>query len=141
MRGGWSFLSARDIGVEGDPYLDRLRLLQTPFFSVFLHHIHRPDLDRDPHDHPWWFTSVVLSGSYEELYWPEKTNPGRCLTRQRGRWSARRINRRGGHIITRLKGPLWTLVLAGRDHDEWGFYPEGKYVPWRQYLSANTRAQ
>ena len=135
MRGRWGLLSAIDIGANGDAYLDRLRLVQTPWFAVYLHHIHRPDKDVCPHDHPWAFASLVLCGGYSESFWPDKTVPGDWEWRDRRRWSARRLSRNAAHIITDVRGPLWTLVIAGRDHGDWGFWRNGKYIPWREYTS------
>jgi hypothetical protein len=133
----WSLLSGIDIGADGDPYLDRLRILETPWLSVYLHHIHREDREADPHDHPWAFASLVLCGSYREAVWPDKTAFGRrSVTRDRSRWSVRRTPRQAAHMITQVKGPLWTLVVTGRDHGEWGFYRDRRYVPWREYLGA-----
>lgn len=137
----WAFLEGFDIGIEGDPYLDRLRIIQTPLFGLYLHHIHRPDRDRDPHDHPWSFASVILAGSYHEKVWPDKTDPGRTFTRSRNRWSLQRMRRGGAHIITSMNGPLWTLVLTGRRQGEWGFWVQGKYVPWREYISSPSVRQ
>jgi hypothetical protein len=37
--------------------------------GIFLHVIHRNDDDRDPHDHPWPFTSLILSGGYWDEQW------------------------------------------------------------------------
>jgi len=137
----WGMLSGLDIGADGDPYLDRLRLIETPLFAVFLHHIHRPDRDPDPHDHPWPFVSVVLCGSYREKVWLDKTEPDLrgCFIRNRKRWSLRSLSRDAAHMITRIDGPLWTLVITGRSHgtDSWGFWPGGRFVPWRTYISAN----
>jgi len=56
----WAFMQGFQVAQNGRPYLDRLRVLQTPWFSVLLHRIHEPDLDRDPHDHPWPFVSLIL---------------------------------------------------------------------------------
>lgn len=134
MKGHWSILSGIDIGADGDPYLDRLRLLETPLFSIYLHHIHRPDKETDPHDHPWPFWSVVLCGGYSEVVWPDKENPGWEKHRRRGRWSLRRMPLRAAHIITRVTGPLWTLVITGRKRGTWGFYPGGHYVSWQEYF-------
>lgn len=135
MKGRWALLTGIDIGADGDPYLDRLRLVQTPRFAVYLHHIHRPDKEPHPHDHPWAFASLVLCGAYSESVWPDKTVPGDWAWRHRPRWSLRRLNRDSAHIITDVTGPLWTLVIAGRDHDEWGFWANGKHIPWREYLA------
>lgn len=137
----WGLLSAMDIGASGDPYLDRLRLFETPWCALFLHHIHRADRDPDPHDHPWAFISVVLAGSYREQVWPDKTEPDLqgCYIRNRPRGSLRCLDREAAHIITKISGPLWTLVLTGRSHgtDSWGFWQGGHFIPWRTYISAN----
>jgi hypothetical protein len=130
----WGFLTGIDVGADGDPYLDRLRLFETPWLSVYLHHIHRADAERDPHDHPWPFASLVLCGSYTERVRPDKARPGADILRTRPRGSLRAIGRNSAHFITRVNGPLWTLVVTGRDHGTWGFYPDGKYVNWRDYL-------
>jgi hypothetical protein len=125
--GRWQILGAQDIGE--DPYLDRLRILVTPLFAVYLHHIRRAD-ETPPHDHPWWFGSLVLTGAYEEVV----TGPGYSFTRvnKRGSFHAMRLTQR--HIITRVTKPLWTLVFTGVPRNlEWGFYPDGKHVPWYEY--------
>jgi hypothetical protein len=49
------------------PYLIRYRLLKTPWFGIYLHHILRSDLDRCLHDHPFCFWSLVLWGRYTEF--------------------------------------------------------------------------
>jgi hypothetical protein len=135
----WGLLSGIDIGTDGDPYLDRLRLIETPWFAVFLHHIHRPDRDPDPHDHPWAFWSLVLAGDYLELVYPDKRDPYVSRIRHRPRFSLRRLDRGAAHIITRITGPLWTLVVTGRSHgsESWGFWPDGRGVQWRVYIRAN----
>jgi hypothetical protein len=42
------------------------RAINTRFGGVKLHHILRSDDDRDLHDHPWSFLSIVLKGGYWE---------------------------------------------------------------------------
>lgn len=135
----WAFLEGLDIGTDGDPYLDRLRIVQTPWFGVYLHHIHRPDRDRHPHDHPWFFASLVLAGSYEESVWPDKRSTAGVLVRRRRRFSAAALGRDAAHIITTVKGPLWTLVLTGPRRAEWGFWVQGEFVPWRKYIAPACR--
>lgn len=138
----WAFLEALDIGAEGDPYLDRLRLVQTPWFGVYLHHIHRPDRDRDPHDHPWWFASLVLAGGYTEEVWPQKTRRRIYhMTRTRRRWSLRCLSRDAAHMITDVAGPLWTLVLVGPRRDDWGFWTPDGFVGWRDYEYAEPTSR
>jgi hypothetical protein len=50
---------------DGVPYMIR-RAINTRFGGVKLHHILRSDDDRDLHDHPWSFLSIVLKGGYWE---------------------------------------------------------------------------
>jgi hypothetical protein len=133
----WTLLAGEDIGTDSDPYLDRLRILGTPRFSVYLHHIHRPDGEPDPHDHPWWFASLVLAGWYEETVWPDKRDPVVRVIRSRARWSLRMMTRHSAHRITGTCGSLWTLVLTGPKRSSWGFWPDGRFVPWRDYLRAH----
>src|SRR5258708_39683856 len=108
----WALFSSLDIGADGDPYLDRLELVKTPLFGLYLHHIHREDREADPHDPPWGFASLVLAGGYEESVWPDKRDACRYFRRTRPRWSMRRIGRGGAPIIPPATGPLWTLGLA-----------------------------
>jgi hypothetical protein len=129
----WALLNGLDIGADGDPYLDRLELIKTPLGGIYLHHIHRADIERDPHDHPWWFASLVLSGAYEEIVFPDKRNPTSYVLRHRLRSSLRRIGRGGAHIITEVTGPLWTLVITGPHRGDWGFWRRGYFISWRDY--------
>jgi hypothetical protein len=139
----WGLLSGIDIGADGDPYLDRLRLIETPWFAVFLHHIHRPDKDPDPHDHPWTFWSWVIAGSYAEYVWPDKREEDRWFERSRPRWSLRHLNRKAAHLISEIDGPLWTVVVTGPSggSESWGFWQGGHFIPWRTYISANGAAE
>jgi hypothetical protein len=137
----WAIFEAMSVATDGDPYLDRLWLLKTPLGGMCLHRIHRADIERDPHDHPWWFASVVLSGGYTERVWPDKHVPGRSRLRVRGRWSLRCIGLGSAHIIESAREPLWTLVVAGPKRASWGFWPDGQFVPWRDYQYAPAPAR
>jgi len=132
----WAFLEGLDVGADGDPYLDRLRIVQTPWFGLYLHHIHRPDRDRDPHDHPWAFASLVLAGAYRELVWPDRTDLDRSVVRERPRWSLRSLGRNSAHMITVTSGTLWTLVFTGPRRNDWGFWTPQGFVGWREYIAA-----
>lgn len=136
----WAVLSGLDIGADGDPYLDRLRIVQTPLFGIYLHHIHRPDREPDPHDHPWWFASLVLTGEYAEFVLPDKRCHRRTITRRRRRWSLRCLSRRSAHKVYHVSGPLWTLVVTGPKRGDWGFWNGPRFIPWRDYLNATEFA-
>lgn len=51
----------------GHVHFRRYRLLSTPWFSIYIHHILKSDEDKDPHDHPFNFSSLILSGAYQEM--------------------------------------------------------------------------
>lgn len=50
---------------DGTPYMIR-RAINTPLGGIKLHHILLSDEDRDCHDHPWSFLSIILWGGYFE---------------------------------------------------------------------------
>ncbi len=61
-------------GTETTVYLRRFYLFRSKWFGmnfgdVYLHHIVRSDDDPDPHDHPWGFTGLILSGGYMDQSW------------------------------------------------------------------------
>jgi hypothetical protein len=135
MARDWSALSAMRVQRDDALFLDRLRLVKTPWFGVYLHLIHRPDVDPDPHDHPWFFASIVLSGSYEESLWPDAADRSRYVFRAHRRFRPMPVRRKAAHAITDVHGCLWTLVITGPDHDDWRFWTPAGPVPWREYLS------
>lgn len=112
-------------------------------WSARLHHIVRPDHDRDLHNHPFSYRTYVVKGWYEELYLDPQG-----IKRHR-RISAGETSYSGGawHRITRVSpGGVWTVFVMDKNHGEWGFrviVPQGndarvthKYVPSRDYFKA-----
>lgn len=124
---------------DGEEYLARLRLVQTPWFGIFLHDIYEPDADRDPHNHPWPFISILLRGSYTERVYPlpGDMNPRMWRyfrTHKHRRFSAHRMGRKSAHRITHLRGKVKTLIFTGKRAPEgWGFFIDGVYFPWQDY--------
>ena len=134
----WALWSRMTIPCQdGLVYLVRLRIVQTPWFGVYLHDIHEPDNDPHPHDHPWTFVSIVLRGGYHEelsCVWPGRrirSWPHRW-EKKRGRWSVHRMNQSLAHRITHVRPRTKTLVLVGPRRSEWGFYAP-RFVPWQEY--------
>lgn len=112
--GGWKLLTWFHIPFRSRPetnYLSRLRIVQTPWFAIYLHRFDQPDVPL-LHDHPWPFVSVILSGGYDEQ-------------RPTGRRVHRRINfvrATDAHYVERLhRTPTWTLLLVGRRRRNWGY--------------------
>lgn len=142
----WAFFSRFDIRDEatGELYLRRWRIVQTPWFAVYLHKIATPDKDRDLHDHPWPFVSLVLRGGYDELLWTgrEDAHEHRGPHMERRGWLSIGFRRAtDAHRIVRLHhAPTWTLVFTGRRRRSWGFYTERGFVDWREYLGLEDGA-
>jgi hypothetical protein len=116
------FLGPNHIG----SYMSRW-YLQTPWFTVRLHHILRSDEARALHDHPWDFWSLLLTGGYTEIT-PTGTR----------RWPWCSLVRRRAEDLHRLvlDRPVWTLVWTGPRRRSWGFLVDGQWIYWR-----NVQAQ
>lgn len=122
---------------QGEIYLARLHLFQTPWFSCMLHWIRRADPEPDLHDHPNAFISIVLRGWYEEEI-PRNGSESERISRRISLWNFKSSTDR--HRIIALRDPLLTLVFAGPVVRGWGFHtPEG-WEPWREYV-ARRRAE
>lgn len=115
-------------------YLRRLRILETPWFGVYLHWIYLPDTDRDPHDHPWKFASVILRGGYTERVWRDLSHLDHATTRTWGPWSAHRMPLDWAHKIEALGPNTITLIFRGRRSKSWGFWTDHGVVEWRDYV-------
>ena len=100
--------------------LVRLRVIQTPWFGIYVHRIGTPDSRPTLHDHPWNFVSIVLRGGYDEAVPPVSGGDFYAVTRH-----VRRVNRKRAedfHWIDRLdRTPTWTLMLVGRRRRTWGY--------------------
>lgn len=139
------------IGRGKPSYMIRVHL--TPFGwwkwrRAYLHVLGRPDADREHHDHPWSFWTLVLWGGYTE-----KAHVLNGRGRPTGEikrdilsiGSVRYRPATHAHLITRLHTKrVVTLVL--RDNvkvRDWGFWSyEGanaadsgywRWIPWREY--------
>jgi hypothetical protein len=116
-------------------YLVRLRIINTPWFGIYLHDIHEPDADRDPHNHPWSFFSIVLRGHYiERLYKDPSGEPYKWKAQRWDRFSIHRMDQTSAHRIIEAGDGLKTLILVGPRQSGWGFFlGDGSYVPWQEY--------
>ena len=121
----WCAWRWTDVVLRGELYLRRLHLVQTPWFSLMLHWIPRPDPQPDRHDHPVSFVSWVTRGAYAE--W----TPGRDRTWHR--WSIHAMRATDMHRIIWTRPDTLTLVLAGPVVRPWGFHTSKGWVPWREY--------
>jgi len=124
----WSIGSRFDIPNFDDPeelYLTRWRIVQTPWFGVYLHRMLGPDSRPTIHDHPWSFTSIVLRGGYVERRLDPIT---REIPLRKVRW-VNRMRTHDAHAIMRLlRVPTWTLVFVGKRRRTWGYLEEASLL-------------
>lgn len=136
----WGILNRTKIGDGKTVYIDRLSLITTPWFSIKLHRIYRPDNQRDLHDHPWSFLSLILWGWYEEAV-PREATCGPCdcedCKPDRATRCVRWFNWKraeDSHAIRFVsRKPVWTLVFCGPARRIWGFYTKKGWVAWNEY--------
>ena len=126
---------------EGVLHFQRYRLLWTPFFSIYLHYIARSDEDTDPHNHPWEFSNLILSGEYiEDVYIPDKNGNKQfyCSCIYKPYTSSIQYHGPGYtyniyHKIRLIK-PTWSLFFTGRRKKEkWGYLTDNGFVPFDEY--------
>lgn len=126
----WRFLERFEVPNLDDPaetYLTRYRIVQTPWFGVYVHRFDGPDSRPTLHDHPWPFLSLVLRGGYSE-----RRRYGGPLVR------IRRLNVKATtdlHYIDHLhRTPTWTLMVVGRRVRTWGYVErDGTWTPFDQH--------
>lgn len=112
---------------------------------VYLHKFYRGDEDPHLHDHPWGFTSLILTRGYWEetpaqfggLRWYKDPDTGD--------WRSRKFYRRFSvlrrpavwkhRVILKDEKPVWTIVRTGVKERSWGFWIKDKLCPWRNYHS------
>lgn len=124
----WLFAKEEINGERCPTYMYRWRLLGLySFFKVYLHHFVGNDWTKDLHDHPKRFISIGLRGSYiEETPGGERAYIAPWLRT----FSATHIHR--------LRATdCWTLVIVGKPTREWGFWSNGQWVQWLQYIKSS----
>lgn len=88
------------------------------------------------HNHPWWFASLLLSGTYCEVTEHDSRwrVPGRLALRP-ARYRHRVELARDACGCER---PCLSVVVTGPRRQEWGFFcprrnGEWKFIPWRNF--------
>lgn len=141
----WAFMQWADIPDARQVtqvYLRRLRIVQTPWFALYLHFIYQADMDRDPHDHPFTFWSFIVRGGYRERIW--RTSPGQYKVgwvtgpKTWRRFSLHKMSQVEAHMIEDLMPDTITLVFCGpkTKSGRWGFYTDQGFVRWQDYNRA-----
>lgn len=111
---------------DGRVYLDRWGIEWKRLGGIFVHRMDGPDPDKDLHDHPWQFVSLILWGGYVERRADTRRldyrlDYSRQTVRRPG--SVRSLRLDEAHTIKRLnRGSSWSLVIHGPNVRPWGFY-------------------
>lgn len=97
-------------------------------FSIRIHHICKPDHDRDLHDHPFNYRTIILRGGYceEDIFGVMSAHVAGDTVAA----TAQTFHR----IAWVPKEGVWTLFIMGRRINPWGFLVGGRKVHWRTYL-------
>lgn len=116
----------------GVHYMDRYRFLNMPAWlggwGIRIHHIVSSDLDRELHDHPFDFVSLIICGPgyFEELVDGSVTfYPQFSIVRRR----AEDLHR------LELTGPVWTIVFRGPRKRRWGFMTTDGWKEAETYMA------
>lgn len=110
---------------DKEVYLKRWRI-ETPWFSIRLHHWFHSDDNRNMHDHPWNFYTLILKGSYldESKYGAERVKAGRIYYRPATH----------AHWVHLDKSRVWSLILTGPKIRRWGFWVGKKWTVSFRYF-------
>ncbi len=132
------------IGGRENPYMLRWFVIpRNPLFNIYLHKFLRDDDDRAMHDHPWWFATIMLRGSYKEWRlghkWNHQVVIPEITTRRAPSIAFRRATSQ--HRIELLRDkfgnsiPCWTLVFTGPRIREWGFHCPQGWRHWKEFTA------
>lgn len=113
------------LGLPSCPYVIRWRI-ETPWFSIRLHHWLAPDDDRAKHDHPWSFTTFVFWGGYTDSS-PDGDEHLRAP-------AIRHRKATHQHTVFPDADGAWTIIVTGPKVRNWGFWVKGKFIKMNKYF-------
>lgn len=129
-------------GEDKSLYMTRTCLFRWPLFEsqtdgvplsarweVRLHYFHRSDTARVRHNHPCnYWTLPLWRGYIDDTAW------------EQSRLKPLHLYARGANHFHRVQlldeKPALTLVLLGPRWQDWGFFTETGFVPWRTYTAS-----
>lgn len=114
---------------------------------LLVHKLCRSDSDRECHDHPRRFVSLVLRQGYMEQI--ERPEPGQhpempttlLQWNRPGKLLFRRAEHRHRVILLDQTKPAWTLVYMGPKRREWGFWRDGIWIHWERFVAVRCKEQ
>lgn len=115
------------------PESDRPPVVPGRGITTYLHCIHRPDMVRHLHNHPWSARVRILWGAYSEVRFLSRMRAGTStLLREAG--DVYELEHSDYHHISQLAtSRVWTLFSHTPKKQGWGFWVDGKHIPHREY--------
>jgi hypothetical protein len=107
------------------PYIQRW-VLDLGFCSLRFHKWLHSDDPRHFHDHPWWYISLVLKGSYNDV------SPKGTIKRTPGTIAFYPAIHQ--HTVQITKSPCWTILITGSEKRVWGFWVKGRFRKRNRYF-------
>jgi len=122
-----------------EPYLTRLFIFKTPWFSLSYNHIKQADIG-EPHDHTATFLSVFLKGWYvERRVLIDKVGNKLDFHAKRSVFNFIRATPRDRHrIIAVSDSGSHSLCLMGPKRREWFYHTKEGPVHWAKYKEQTT---
>ena len=107
---------------KGVVHFRRWRIIELPWFSIYIHGIYKEDTDLHLHNHPWKIWTMILKGGY----WEEREVGHRLRTFGHMAYA----NTKAFHKINKMyRNPTYTLAIVGkRTNNKWGYKTENGFV-------------
>jgi hypothetical protein len=146
LRRGLDRLAKREvIGQEECPMMVRWQFFNVGWLKAMIHYFPPEVSDRDPHDHPRSFVTLVLRGAYRDESWDWNDSKAAPLSPPMKECvSAGAIRYRPAqhlHVVETDRQGCWTLVVMGPVRREWGFvkltgpdYLLGRWFDFQEYI-------
>ena len=137
-----NFLFRLETVIVDGVYLKRWHVLELKGRGTYyLHNFVSGDSDRDPHDHPFPFKTIVLWGRYFDVEYDSNRKIARIEKMSIGRIRHRRATHLHRVLLSKKSSSCWTLVFRGKKEREWGFLTRQGWVHHKQYIDANRRSK
>lgn len=129
------------IGQAECPMMVRWTLVKLPLGlgKLMIHYFPPETTDRDPHDHPSSFLTLILKGGYFNTEWVKVDLPEQEYMEElewigRGRLIFRRASHM--HVTETGERSAWTLIFMGPKQRKWGFLriEDGKWWGFEKYI-------
>lgn len=127
---------------DGQLYMTRWYIFDTPWFGVKLHKIVLSDHEC-VHDHPWDFISIILKGGYIEHVEKEVLGSQSVDDSDVSIKKSSKIYHPGSILFRKaehrhrleIHQPAWTLVITLKRRRKWGFWTKTGWMHWKIFDS------